>query len=1234
MLLFGNTISSSGYIIYGDFSMPLFPKQFGAFYWPTWNEYQNAPVTYSLLFLAYPSTLLMYFLVSIGALGVDIALKLGWIIIPFFVGGNAFYYFIKKELLQKMHRLGSRSLFIVAVYGVFIFLASPASLNLLVQSASEFQTMTLLPLLLFLLKKSYTTNSKIFIAGTALILAMTMTSHHSIMISMIVVLTFLAFHINLRNIVKTLIISLLSIAYSSFWILPIFFSGTEGGGFIISRLFLQGKDIIPVLVGLAWYASPPVNYPLHYSVLWLLPPMLATIPLIVREMKGTELRTILSLTTMLLLSISLIQGVKGIGGLFYVLISQYFGPFAALFRTTYHFYSLYVLSVASLSSLGVAYILSALTKNGKGWRKIVEKIKVLVILTIITLSIVAALPSFTGDLQGIYVPSNPPEAYKIVNDWLKDQNGDFNVLWLPPNTYTTSWNSPRITNLYFVAASSSKPSFQWFVRNILYYIYYQIYHNSTSNIGKTLSILGIKYILYHNDIDQILGDSRAPQKVLQNLLHSPDLKLVLTVDPIYVFQNTKYDTTRITAVNNIIYQVGGLESINYLNSLEYFKPSSFAIFDVDSSYYYDKARYPSFSSGIKSMLVSFNSANIDDLILSRASDYVIDPSIYVNYGDNWRYWIPQDWFSFYHNFVLRHSSFSNPPPWITDGALGPQTQSILVNYYSPSGDYYIPVTPRSPDNYLIFMRVFKGSPSGKLLVEIGNLKAILDLHTEVNQGFMWVKVGEAHLDGTKYDLHIKSIDGTNAFSLIGIIPVNLYNKLYGEISDQLSEISTVNILNYKGFHYLRSPLGFQLLKDDEASVKWALLHACSEVNMTKIDARFKKSYIEIPYFNELNQTSYTISFWLRLYGKASFNYQPVFYIRGIVDVFLDESNVLWVTVPGCSAGYKLSQNALYNIVIVNDGQKLTYYINGEPLGGEWNAKPGNAIRSPILIGLNSTHESFAPYDISNIQVYKGVLSANEIETLYSFGPSSKPLNTHQCILWVPLNGSLTYYVNGGKTNIPKYENVCLSLLRGDDEASAVFYAFRDGHYQFLVRARSPYSNGKIILAVDDDKISEVKINRTSFNFYHIGNLSLNHGWHRISMKIIGSIVLDALYIASPENTLSFSSVSSTIPLVTSPYPVTKHFIANATTPTVLVYRSWYDDGFLLSANGYTLHSYPSFLSINAYLLGKNISSPITGSLIYKPQKLAEIGLSITLTSLSLTIITITFATMKRVKWAT
>jgi len=42
----------------------------------------------------------------------------------------------------------------------------------------------------------------------------------------------------------------------------------------------------------------------------------------------------------------------------------------------------------------------------------------------------------------------------------------------------------------------------------------------------------------------------------------------------------------------------------------------------------------------------------------------------------------------------------------------------------------------------------------------------------------------------------------------------------------------------------------------------------------------------------------------------------------------------------------------------------------------------------------------------------------------------------------------------------------------------------------------------------------------------------------------------------------------------------------------------------------------------------------TGSLVYKPQKLAEIGLSITLTSLSLTIITITFAIMERVKRAT
>jgi hypothetical protein len=860
----------------------------------------------------------------------------------------------------------------------------------------------------------------------------------------------------------------------------------------------------------------------------------------------------------------------------------------------------------------------------------------LIILAVITITmliivIIAAIPSFTGNLQGVYVPANVPEAYQIVNDWLKAQDGDFNVLWLPPNTNTVSWNSPRVTNLYFVAASSSKPSFQWFSRNVLYYIYYQIYHNNTLNIGKTLSILGIKYIIYHNDVDQILGDLMAPQKILQNLLHSTDLKLVLTVDPIYVFQNTKYDTARITIVNNIIYQVGGLESINYLNSIENFNPSSFAIFDIDTSYYYGKVMYPLLESGINATLVSFNNADINNIVLSEANNYVIDPSIYVNYGNNWRYWIPQDWFSFYYNFVLPHSAPSNPPPWIIDGVLGPQTQSILVNYYSPSGEYYIPVTPHSYGYYLIFIRVFKGNISGKLLVEIGNLSEILNLYSEVNQGFMWIKIGKVYLHTTNYELRIKSINGTNAFSLIAIVPVDLYNKLYNEISDRLRNISTVNILNYRSFNFFQSPLGLQIVRDNNASDGFALLHTGSEVNMSKIDARFNKSYIEIPYFDELNQTSYTISFWLRLYGGSSFNYQPVFYIRGIVNVYLDESNTLWVSVPGRTAGYKLSQNTLYNVVIVNDGQKLTYYINGEPLGGEWSAGSGNAIKTPILIGLNSTHESFEPFAISNIQVYKGTLTTNEIKTLYIFGPSSKPLSTRQCILWVPLNGSLTYYVNGKGMNLPKYENIDVVLIHGNNEANATFYAFKNGSYQFLMRARSPYSNGKIILLVDGHKISEVEINQTSFNFYSVGNLHLNSGWHIISMKIMGNIVLDALYITSPENALSFSNVTSILLSAMSTGLSTKYFAVNATTPAILIYRSWYDHGFLLNVNGYTLRSYPSFLSINAYLLEKNITSPITGELVYHTQKLAEIGLLITLISLSLTLLTIIFPIKKKVK---
>lgn len=100
-----------------------------------------------------------------------------------------------------------------------------------------------------------------------------------------------------------------------------------------------------------------------------------------------------------------------------------------------------------------------------------------------------------------------------------------------------------------------------------------------------------------------------------------------------------------------------------------------------------------------------------------------------------------------------------------------------------------------------------------------------------------------------------------------------------------------------------------------------------------------------------------------------------------------------------------------------------------------------------------------------------------------------------------------------------------------------------------------------------------------------------------------------------------------------PALATKYFTVNATTPAIFIYRSWYDDGFLLNVNGHTLRGYPSFLSINAYLLGKNIASPITGVLVYYPQKLAETGLLINLISLSLNIIAMVFP-IKKVKQVT
>jgi hypothetical protein len=351
----GRTVVLNGYLIAWDLSLPLSNSSFLAYYWPLWSTTQNSFVGFALPYLAYPTNFLAYVLVQVGLLNVQGALKL-MVLGPIFVGGNVFYYFAQWLIRRSNLAVGSRTSLLFGLMGIVIFLANPASTNLLVQELSTFQAMTLVPALIFLFERTYSTNSLGSLVATALLIAAMSVNIHVIIILCIIVIAMLVTHLSVKNIGKSLLSIALAALYSGFWIGPIFSANAPASsGFVVTKLFLQPKDALSVLTGLAWFSEPFVKYPRPLNLMWLIMPALAVIPIqYIKDRIAGISRLTLSLYTMLLIAIAMLMGSTPPFGIFYSWVIDNLGGYAAIFRVTYFWYGLFSPVTSVLATLGCA----------------------------------------------------------------------------------------------------------------------------------------------------------------------------------------------------------------------------------------------------------------------------------------------------------------------------------------------------------------------------------------------------------------------------------------------------------------------------------------------------------------------------------------------------------------------------------------------------------------------------------------------------------------------------------------------------------------------------------------------------------------------------------------------------------------------------------------------------------------------------------------------------------------
>ncbi|MFB0561854.1 MAG: hypothetical protein ACETWM_11690, partial [Candidatus Lokiarchaeia archaeon] len=365
---------------------------------------------------------------------------------------------------------------------------------------------------------------------------------------------------------------------------------------------------------------------------------------------------------------------------------------------------------------------------------------VLIVLFIISSLTLYVGPTVYSYFTQIYTPVNVPKEYYRVNDWLKKQNGDFRVLWLAPLSHGTqvngllrySWAPDKPYTTGIDSWSSAKPSMAPATNEAKRYTDFLYKSIMDGYVDKYLAPLGVRYIVYHNDI---LGAETQGQLDVENLMSHKGLKLVWREGFIYVFEMQSY-TTRIFIPSKTLLVVGGLDSLTMLDSIPPLNSNDISILFLEQRFYGTSIL------NITKETVIINK-DVADLALSFLDKkYVVAPFEYTIHADPFKDWaktnVYEDWWNW-------------PSPknltgfWDWDYGIG------LVKTTTPNAKLDVPYIVDHADTYSVWVRYLESPLGGEITISVDK-NNIRTIDTLGDGGFKWFKAGSISLNAGKHDL--------------------------------------------------------------------------------------------------------------------------------------------------------------------------------------------------------------------------------------------------------------------------------------------------------------------------------------------------------------------------------------------------------------------------------------------------------------------------------------------------
>lgn len=785
----------NGLTFYGDFSFPItLDKYLDTF--QMWDPYPSYPV-------GFPNSMMLTYMLPLLAVtfalrsSVETLVKL-MLLVVLFLGGVSAYIAVKEVSNCAKSDKKGRTAF-ASLVASYLYMLNPWSMDRV--GHYFFWTSYALAPLVLLLAIKLTQQEKLnykLIFLTSLVWSIASSSPFGALSNTILLFSWVLYSTvlaalsrqqsRIRAYFKALVLaSILYLFFNAHWILPYFFSSMTQNPkpqYIVSWEnveLLSRNSNFPNVVRLVAYWWPQVQYWPNHTLYfpWILTsillPVSALTVLLLRRNKYT-----IYFSFMYIISILLSMGPNGPFQEIYKWM-VFYAPFSNaigwVFRDPNKWNGLTALAYSFLVGILLYEIFSRYFKprnvNPLSRSRYLTKraISLSIVLMIVTSITLYMSPTVFGYFTQIYTPANVPREYYRANNWLESQNSDFRVLWLAPvsqgipinGMQRYSWAPDKPYTQIIDSWSSVKPSMGPATSEAKRYTDFLYKSLMEGHVDEYLAPLGVKYIIYHNDI---FGAETQGQQDIENLKNQRELELVWHEGFIYIFQMHSY-TARMSAPSNTLLIVGGLDSLSSLNSIPSLNFKDTSILFLEQKFY---------GASILDLTKDVAIVNKDtsDLALSFLdTSYVVTPFDCTVHSNPYKDWAKTN---VYEDWWAAPSARNFVGYWDWDYGLG------LVKTTAYNAKLTMEYVATSSGKYGIWVRYYESLAGGRISFSVNETK-ISEIDTVGERGFLWRKIGFTSLNEGKHNLVLENINGFNAVNLVALVPTSVEEKLFNLIQN-------------------------------------------------------------------------------------------------------------------------------------------------------------------------------------------------------------------------------------------------------------------------------------------------------------------------------------------------------------------------------------------------------------------------------------------------------------------